>query len=371
MSVAVAHMDALVDVAALLVVIAGGGTGGHLYPGLAIGEALGAAGARVHYIGSTGGIEARVLPQEGVDYTLLPSARLRGGGPVVMLRGGALLVRSVVRALQVLRALRPAVVVGVGGYASGPAVLAAWLLRIPVVVQEQNAVPGMTNKVAGRLARRVFVSFAPAVQSFPAGRAELAGNPIRRRIRESLGAGTSGAGRRLLVFGGSQGARFLNEQVPALVARLDATHVLHQTGAADLAATRDRYAALGIEADVRPYIDDMAAAYADADLAICRAGASTIAELLSVGLPAVLVPFPFAAHDHQAANARVLDEAGAGVMIRQEDWELEAVAARVGGLLADSGRIQQMSAASRALAHPEAADRIARSVIALAKGEAA
>lgn len=359
-------MDAVMD-AALLVLIAGGGTGGHLYPAMAIGEALAARGVRVHYVGSTAGIEARVLPRSGLDHTLLPSARLRGGGPLVAARGVWGLLRSVGQALTLLRSLRPAVVVGAGGYASGAAVIAAWLLRVPVVVQEQNAVPGLTNKVAGRLASRVFVSFAPAVGSFPTGRAEVAGNPIRRGIREALV--DAGGGRGLLVFGGSQGARFLNEQVPALVARLGVP-VLHQTGPADVEATRARYAALGVEADVRPYIDDMAAAYASASLAICRAGASTIAELLAVGLPAVLVPFPHAAHDHQAANARVLDEAGAAIMIRQEEWDLDAVARRIRALLADPARLASMGGAARSLAHPDAADRIATAVLALARGEA-
>ena len=362
---------------ALRVVVAGGGTGGHLYPGIAIGEAICATapGALVHYIGSTGGIEARVLPREGLPHTLLPSSRLFGGGPVVMARGAGRLVLSLGRAIATLRELRPHVVVGVGGYASGPAVLAAWLLGIPVVVQEQNAVPGVTNKLAGRLAERVFVSFAPAVESFPHGSAVLAGNPIRRGIRDAIAEvhPPVSDGARVLVFGGSQGARFLNERVPGLIARLRSErpthpiHVLHQTGEADCEATRQRYVALGIEADVRPYLHDMAGAYADADIAICRSGASTIAELLAVGLPAVLVPFPFAAHDHQAANARVLEEAGAAVMTKQEDWDEEALAGRIGALLDDPERLRGMAASARSMARPDAADRIAEAVVGLAE----
>ena len=362
----------------MCVVVAGGGTGGHLYPGIAIAEALLDADptVHVHFIGAEGGLEARVLPREGFEHTLLPATRLRGGGLVVMLRGLARLPMSIARAMSVLRRLRPGAVVGVGGYASGAAVLAATLLRIPVVVQEQNAIPGMTNKLAGRLARRVYVSFEAARAFFPAGRSDLVGNPIRRGIRASLAevspSGRESATVRLLVFGGSQGARFLNERVPELVGLLAQggleLRVVHQTGLAERDATAARYEALGIDADVRPYIEDMAREYADADLAICRSGASTLAELTAVGLPAVLVPFPFAAHDHQAANAQAVAASGGAIMVRQGDWDAAKIANEIGELLARRESLGAMATSARALGRPEAADRIATDVLSICAG---
>jgi UDP-N-acetylglucosamine--N-acetylmuramyl-(pentapeptide) pyrophosphoryl-undecaprenol N-acetylglucosamine transferase len=330
--------------------------------------------AHVHYIGAETGIEARVLPAEGVPHTLLPASRLRGGGPRVLARGLVRLPTGVLRAMRLLRRLRARVVVGVGGYASGAAVLAAVLLRIPVVVQEQNAVPGLTNRLAARVARMVFVSFEGAMPHVPPARVRVTGNPIRRAIRERLGRArplrSVDRPLSLLVFGGSQGARFLNEQVPAVVGRLAAAgvalRVVHQTGKAELDATRERYRALGVEADVRPYIDDMAAAYAAADFAICRAGASTIAELTAVGLPALLVPFPFAAHDHQAANAHAVASAGGALCVRQEEWDTAAVASQLGALATDPARLASVASSAQRLGRPEAADRIAEAVLALA-----
>lgn len=350
--------------------IAGGKTGGHLYPGIAVAEEIlrRRPGARVVFVGTAEGIEARVLPKLGWPLLTISSSRLAGGSLIDRVRGLLLVPLSMFQSWRHLRRERPQVVLGVGGYASGPVLLTAWLCRYPTVVQEQNAIPGFTNKVLGRLARRIYLGFDAAAQHF-GGRPTLAtGNPIRRALVDALEAATStrdatGQRLRVLVFGGSQGARFLNEKAPALLASLHAAHpeleltITHQTGVADEAATRARYAATPLADSTRvlPYIDDMPAAYAAADVAICRAGALTIAELTAVGLPSVLVPFPFAAANHQEANARVMSDAGAGLLVRQGEWDESTVRDWLFDVATTPGRLRERSDKARALARRGAA----------------
>lgn len=350
-------------------VIAGGKTGGHLYPGVAVAEEvhLRNAAAAVVFIGTRDGIEARVLPKLGLALELVRVSRLKGSGLLERLRSLLRLPGALLQSMRVLRRHRPQVVLGVGGYASGPALLAAWLLRIPTAIQEQNAVPGLTNRLLARLARHVYLGFDAAGPRFGGRRTVPTGNPIRRALVTALGSKTArepAAGRlRVLVFGGSQGSRFLNERVPPALVRLATEHpdldvsVTHQTGLAEEGPTRARYAGTPLEpkASVLPYIDDMPRAYEGADVAVCRAGALTIAELTSVSLPSLLVPFPHAADDHQTANAAVLADAGASVLVRETEWDEARVASLLADLARDPDRLRSMGERARALARPEAA----------------
>ena len=274
----------------------------------------------------------------------------------------------VIECLWLLRRQKPGAVLGMGGYASGPGGLAAWLMRIPLLIHEQNAVPGVTNRLLAAFATRVMESFP---DSFPARRSALCtGNPVRAEVValassplvSSLARGPRQAGAlRLLVVGGSQGAAALNRVVPEAIARVPgrAIDVWHQVGRLDGGETQKRYAALGIEARLDPFIEDVAAAYDWAGLVLCRAGASTVFELCAAGAPAILVPYPYAADDHQSANARYLAERGAAIVLPQGDLEETTLAALLGALRADPARLAGMAAEARRLACPEATARVA------------
>ena len=361
------------------VVIAGGGTGGHVYPGVAIAEEVlrRNPAARIAFIGSQRGLENKIIPPLGYALEIITVSRLKGGGLWSKVKGLFRLPVGIFQSWRILRRVRPDVVIGVGGYASGPALLAAWMTWRKFAIQEQNATPGLTNRWLGKIAKRVFLGFAAAASHFNAKKTRFTGNPIRAAIATQLGA-TLGASShearparrpisadaplRVLVFGGSQGATFLNERVPALLARLAASGVAlaitHQTGKNEVDATTARYAALGLAAQVVPFIDTMATAYAAADLAICRSGALTIAELTAVGLPSILVPFPFAADNHQEANARVLESAGAGIVATQSAYDEAALATRLITLARDPAALTAMSTAARSLARVDAAAHI-------------
>jgi UDP-N-acetylglucosamine--N-acetylmuramyl-(pentapeptide) pyrophosphoryl-undecaprenol N-acetylglucosamine transferase len=345
----------------LRVVVAGGGTGGHLYPALAIAEAIreAAPGAQVQFLGSSHGLEARVLPERGERVWLLETARLRGLGPLSALRSLGLLQRAIRQARKLLVDFAPHVVVGVGGYASAAGLAAAAMLGIPRAIHEQNAVPGWTNRVGARLSHRVYASFDASASSLPSRRLLVVGNPVRRAVAERKSRACDPQPHpelHVLVMGGSQGARFLNEQAPgtlAELARTRAVEVLHQTGEREAALVEERYRRLGLRAEVVPFITDMGAAYAWADVAICRAGASTVAELAAVGLPAVLVPFPHAAGDHQTANATTFARLGGGFVVQQRDWAASEVARKLAGL--DRAALHQRAVSARSLARPDAA----------------
>ncbi|MBI4517363.1 MAG: undecaprenyldiphospho-muramoylpentapeptide beta-N-acetylglucosaminyltransferase [Deltaproteobacteria bacterium] len=340
-------------------IVAGGGTGGHLFPGLAVAQAAAAEGAAVLFVGSRYGIEARVIPQTTFPFEALPMRGLRGRG----WRGVADLLQqlpvALVRAWRILGDFRPDIVVGVGGYASAAMVLAAWLRRVPRVLLEQNAHPGLTNRRLGRLAQRVCTAFTEAAPFFPAGRTTLTGNPVRTLAAP---AAAPGSGFTLLVFGGSQGAHRLNvaatEAAAILRRQIAELRVIHQTGAADAGWVRQRYAQAGVTAEVSPFIEDMGSAYGQADLVVCRAGATTVAEITALGKPAILVPYPFAADDHQRANAEVLVHGNAAQMLLDRELTGTVLAARVAALAADPDGLQAMAAAARRLAIPDAAARV-------------
>jgi len=341
-------------------VVAGGGTGGHLFPGLAVAECVAAADARrVLFVGSAYGIEARVIPQTRFAFRPVPIRGLRGRGWRGALQLAAQLPGATARAWRILGEFGAEVVVGVGGYASFPVVVAAWMRRIPTVLLEQNAHPGMANRALARLARRVCTTFEEANAYFPPDKVVLTGNPVRP-FPPPPAAPRSGF--TLLVFGGSQGAHRLNEALANAAALLHeaiaALRVIHQTGAGDREALVARYAELGLAADVREFIEDMGAAYHAADLVVCRSGATTVAELTTLGKPSILVPYPFAADDHQRANASVVAGHGAGILILDRELTGEGLAQTIIALARDRTRLAAMAEAARRLGVPDAAARV-------------
>ncbi|MDP2272948.1 MAG: undecaprenyldiphospho-muramoylpentapeptide beta-N-acetylglucosaminyltransferase [Archangium sp.] len=348
------------------VLIAGGGTGGHLFPGIALAEEIVTRHPKndVVFVGTDRGLEARVVPQNGFVFEAIKSRGLKGMGVVKMLLGLLLLPVSFFSAIGLLRKYKPDVVVGVGGYSSGPVVLMAWLLRIPTAIQEQNALPGFTNKVLGKFVDAIFVSFEAAIPFFPYKRAHALGNPIRRALLENFLRSTIAHERfTLLIFGGSLGARGINSRVidalPFLKDLKGEIHVIHQTGKADLETVKKGYADQEFPADVREFIDDMAGAYLGADLVLCRAGATTLAELTVCKKASILVPFPHATDDHQAVNAKALVDAGAAIMFREADLTGEKLAAAIRELKNEPPRLAKMEKAAGMLGRPEASGEIA------------
>ena len=355
----------------LLVLAAG--TGGHVYPALAVAERLRSVGVDVSWLGTAAGIESRLVPAAGFPFHVSKVAGLRGKGVGRGMVAPLLLLRSAVRALVVLARLQPHVVLGMGGYGAGPGGLMAWLLRVPLVIHEQNAVPGLTNRILARFATRVLEAF-PA--SFAGGRRAFhTGNPVREALvrtpapEERLAY--RGGRLRVLVIGGSQGARALNEVVPRALA-VDAlgarVTVRHQCGPAHAAAVRDAYAALGVEAAVTGYIEDMGAAYAWADVAVCRAGAMTVAELAAAGVASILVPFPYATDDHQSRNARCLVDRGAAFLLAEERLDADSLAALLGALHRDRERVEAMSRAAYDAAVRDATQRVVDRCLEVARG---
>jgi len=343
---------------ALVVVLAGGGTGGHIFPALALAEAIRKRepDAHVRFVGTARGLETRYVPTAGYALDLVPSAAVTGRGVGRGLLGLLVLARGTLRARRLLRDLDADLVIGVGGYASVPAVAAALTLGIPTALLEPNARPGRSNRVLGRYAKRVFVAFEDAIPFFPPGRALLTGRPVRAMPRC---LGKNGGKIRVVVTGGSQGARAINRAVCAALPRLVAIpglEITHQTGAADLEETRTAYALTGVHGDVAPFFDDLPARLARADLVVARAG-STVAELCQAGVASILVPYPFAADDHQLANAREIQRAGACVVVPDselpERFERELIA-----LLQDAPRRTRMGEAALARAKPHAAEEI-------------
>ena len=353
------------------VMILAGGTGGHIFPGLAVAQALREQGADVTWLGADGGMETRLVPPHGIAIDTIAVKGLRGKGVATLLGAPLRVLRAVRDAARVLRLRKPDAVVSFGGFAAGPGGIAARIAGIPLLVHEQNRAAGLTNKVLAKFARQVMVGFP---QTFVGE--VLVGNPVRAQIAQVAPPAqrdfAHGGALRLLVLGGSQGARALNNAVPQAIAALGLpVDVLHQAGEKMLDEARSAYAGAGVEARVEPFIADMAAAYAWADLVVCRAGALTLAELCAVGVGSVLVPFPQAVDDHQTRNAEYLVERGAALLLKQDD----ALAARLGDVLAeltgDPGKRRAMADAARALARPDAAQRVADAVLATIRKEAA
>ena len=344
------------------ILIMAGGTGGHVFPALALARLLRNASYEVIWLGTRRGLEARVVPAENIDIEWLAMSGLRGKGFATLLAAPFKLAHSIWQALSVMRRRRPALVVGFGGFVTGPGGVAAWLTRRPLVIHEQNAIAGYSNRCLAHLSRKVLAAFPNA---FPKGiDARVVGNPVRAEIVMQPTPAARFARRegalRLLVVGGSLGASRLNAVVPFAIQQSGlALHVRHQAGERGIDAARAAYAQAGVTADVSPFIDDMARAYAEADLVICRAGALTISELAAVGVAAVLVPFPAAVDDHQTVNAQFLVREGAAVLIADRDLTAERLAAELKVLCVGRGKLLAMAERARLVAKPRAAEELA------------
>lgn len=343
------------------VVFAGGGTGGHVFPGLAVAHELRRRDPSrpIEWIGAQGGLEERLVPREGIELHVLPLRGMARMGALNSIRAAALATSASVRLALLFARRRPALLVGVGGFASGPAVLAGAMLGVPALLLEQNAIAGATNRWLSRVARAVAATFPESASGLRC-RVEVTGNPVRAEIA-AIAPRADGPVRAVLGFGGSRGARALNDAWAGalpLLRDLPLTYVL-QTGSDDHAKVSAAAQAAGVEADVRPFLDDMPARLAAADVVVSRSGATTVAELTTAGRTAVLVPFPAAAHDHQRANALALADRGAAILLDQKDLTPERLAAEVRGLCSDPARVAAMSRAARSLGRPDAAVRVA------------
>ena len=348
------------------VLIAGGGTGGHLFPGIALAEEVTTRhhGNEVVFVGTERGLEARVVPKEGYPLELVKVQGLKGKSLFAFLKALIALPLAFIESFRILARQKPDVVVGVGGYASGPVVLAAWLMGIPTAIQEQNALPGLTNRLLGRVVRVVFTAFEGARRFFPEKKVQLIGNPIRRKLMDNyLRSHVAHERFSLLVFGGSLGARGINQRMIEALDSLgdlkDGLHFVHQTGKNDLEQVRKGYAEKGFQADVVEFIDDMSSAYAKADLVVCRAGATTLAELTVCKKASLLIPFPHATDDHQAVNAKALVDAGAALMFRESELTGQTLAETIRTLKSQPAQLKNMEKKAGLLGRPEAAKELA------------
>jgi len=345
--------------------IMAGGTGGHVFPALATAEKLQAQGVHVEWLGSRHGIEAELVPAAGLKLHSIEVRGLRGKGKLSLLLAPFKLLFALWQALSVVRSVKPDVVLGMGGFASGPGGLAAWLLRIPLIIHEQNAVAGMTNKALSKLAKKVLEAFQGAFSSGLT--TQTVGNPVRGSILNLPEPKERFSDRegplRLLVVGGSLGAKAINDLLPEVLAELpqeQRPEVWHQAGKRNIEETQKRYETLGVnECKVVPFIDDMAEAYSWADVVLCRAGALTVSELSNAGVASVLVPFPYAVDDHQTKNANYLAERDAAILIQQADLNKETLTALLTEQLNQRETLMEMANKALSLGKPEASDVVA------------
>jgi len=353
-------------------VVAGGGTGGHVFPGIAVAEAMEIYGhVDVLWIGTGRPVEKDALSGRRWDYRILNTRPLRGSGLAGTICSLAGLPSSTIRAFSWLKSFRPHVILGVGGYVSGPALLAARILRIPAALHEQNLIPGLTNRLASRFTKTMFVSFKETVKYFPENRVIFTGNPIRENIIQLLDQNIARSPNpRLLVLGGSQGARCLNRLACSVIQVLwrSGFHVeiIHQTGKLDMSDVEKFYRDVNIPAEVTSFITDIGESYSWADLVICRAGAGTLAEITALGKPSILIPYPSATDMHQEANARELTEAGAAKYFREGEIGAIKLAGEIQPLLEDPQKLANMGENARKLGKPKAAAEIASTLLKIA-----
>ena len=346
------------------VMIMAGGTGGHVYPALAVAETLRARDHDLFWLGAVGGFEEKVVSKHGFPMELISIGGLRGKGLLRWLAAPLTLTLAAVQVAGVLFRRRPGLVLGMGGFVSGPGGVIARLMGIPLVIHEQNAIPGMTNQLLARIANRVLEAFPGSFH--PAQQALVTGNPVRVEI-VAIAAPEARMRRRqgawhLLILGGSQGAKAINETVPAALAKMQPSErpkVLHQAGVTKLEATRAAYADAGVEADIRTFINDMGEALTWADLVICRAGAMTVAELATAGVASILIPYPYAVDDHQTRNGAFLADHGAALLIQESEFSPQRLVSELKRLGADFDRLLAMAQAARKLGLPQATNAVA------------
>ena len=346
------------------ILVTAGGTGGHVYPGLAVARALIEQDIPVIWMGTHKGIEARVIPAAGIEMAWLDVNGLRGKGIATILLAPFKLAKALFQSVKIMRKHRPVSVLGMGGFVAGPGGLVAALMGIPVVIHEQNAVAGLTNKLLSKVSKRILEGFP---QTFAQqDKVTPVGNPVRKEISEITAPkerlATHGGASRLLIIGGSLGAQALNEVVPQALAEMNVDTrpvVRHQAGSGKDESTKDSYKKLGVEAEVTPFIEDMAKAYEWADLVICRSGALTIAEVAAAGVASLLVPYPYAVDDHQTANGQYLSANNAAIMMQQTEFNKESASAVLQDLLANKDKLLSMSLSARALAKPSATTEVA------------
>jgi UDP-N-acetylglucosamine--N-acetylmuramyl-(pentapeptide) pyrophosphoryl-undecaprenol N-acetylglucosamine transferase len=348
------------------VVIAGGGTGGHLFPGIALAKALMRhdMNIEISFVGTQKGLEAKVLPREGFELKTILSAGLLGKKRLSRWMSWAKLPIGTAQSMCFLISKRPDLVVGVGGYASGPLVLSAWILRIPILIHEQNSFPGLTNKWLGKIADKVAVSFRESAKFFPREKVAVTGNMIREEFcqpRENIPKAPQELFH-ILVLGGSQGAHSINvammEALPFLASKRENIHITHQTGENDHEMVKREYENSGLSHEVSPFIDNVAKQYRKASLVICRAGATTLAEVTACGKVSVLIPFPHAAHNHQEKNARVLDAANAGELVLDKELSGERIAQSILRAMEDPKRLETMEENSYQLGNRDATEKV-------------
>ncbi|HBG46881.1 MAG TPA: undecaprenyldiphospho-muramoylpentapeptide beta-N-acetylglucosaminyltransferase [Deltaproteobacteria bacterium] len=349
----------------LKLVFAGGGTGGHLFPAIALAEEFRRKdpGVEVAFVGGKGGLEEKVVPKYGYPIRVFNVEGIKRRRGLERIRAIAKAVKSTIEALQYLRSMRPDGVIGSGSYSSAPVVTAARLLGIKTAILEQNALPGLTNRLLGRFVDRVYISFEESRRFFPGGRTILSGNPVRREIIRKIEDGRVAEKFTILVFGGSQGATAINaaflDAIEFLTEIWSGLRVMHQTGSEGYEMVCAAYRRKNLKVEVFKFIEDMGAAYSSADLVVCRAGATSLAEITAAGLPAILIPYPFASDDHQTVNARCLEKAGAAVMIKQDKLTGAALAESVRRLYENRQALRLMRDKSKAMGRPRAAQEIA------------
>ena len=343
------------------IVIMAGGTGGHVFPALAVADSLLEKGWQVSWLGTQKGLESRVIPENGIEIDWLSVAGVRGKGLTSKITAVVMLFKACIQAWEILRRRKPDVVLGMGGFVAGPGGLMAKLLGIPLIIHEQNRVPGTTNRLLARMANQVLEAFPGSFNK--KYKAKFTGNPLRKQFLTALEGKSrqSGQSARILVFGGSQGARILNEVVPEAISELNDVQIKHQTGVAMCEQVNSRYKTLGVDAEVHAFIDDMVSAYQWADMVICRSGAMTVTEIAAMAVPAIFIPLPGAIDDHQTANARYLTDAGAGQILMQKNLNAKSLAEHITQVL---GQLDIMGKAAKQCARLDATEVVAGCCIA-------
>jgi UDP-N-acetylglucosamine--N-acetylmuramyl-(pentapeptide) pyrophosphoryl-undecaprenol N-acetylglucosamine transferase len=357
------------------VLIAAGGTGGHIYPGIAVAKEIVRRypDSEVKFVGTARGLENKLVPQAGFELLLIDSAGLKNVGVAARARGLLVLPKSLRQAWALLRKFQPEVVIGAGGYVSGPVLLTASWMKLPTLVMESNALPGWTNRVLARFIDKAAISFEAALPFFR-GKGVVTGNPVRREFFEIPVKQRNRTQLSILIFGGSQGAHAINEAMVAALPLLSEMktklRVTHQTGEADYEQVASSYAKAGWseQANVRKYIDAMVAAFAEVDLVICRAGATTTAELIAAGKASLMIPFPFAADDHQRKNAEAMEAAGAAIMVLQQNLSSQKLAGEIETLVREPEKVTAMEQAARALSRGDAAAKVVDLVEGMVEG---